>query len=148
MRCDYKNCFCSDSDELIMVGNGFYHTDCNKTRKDINDIVALYREKIDEKAVISQLYSIVNNIIFNKNVQCGFLKYALQFYIKNNIPINHPLGLHYIIKNKKVINEWEIIQKKKFNEEIKNDFNDLENKVHNFNYKKQKKKSITDLLGD
>lgn len=127
-----------------------YHPQCNQTKNDIKEIAEIFKEKINHNVIYSQLYNVINNIIFNKCNTSGFLKFGLNYYINHKIPLNYPQGLYYVIQNKDVINAWNKIQaneiKQKMKEEISN--STTEDNVQTFGYKPKKSKSITDLLGE
>lgn len=81
----------------------YYHPDCWHTMQTVNEIKDLFIKEIDSTLTGKQigiLVSTVNNIVFTKKVDVDFVKFALQYFIKNKPgALKHPAGLHYIIQD-------------------------------------------------
>ena len=109
-KCAFKHCRHSSCDvsqgEAVKIGRRYYHRDCADTRNDIEIIKNLYCEKISNTVVIPLLLSVIDNIVFQKEIDSAYLLFALRFAITNKIVINSPYGLHYIIDNYKIKNAW------------------------------------------
>lgn len=109
-KCAFKHCRHSSCEvpqgEAVKIGNRYYHKDCADIRNNIESIKKLYCEKVSNTVVIQQLTNVVNNIVFQKNVDSAYLLFALRFSIANKININSPYGLHYIIDNYRIKNAW------------------------------------------
>ena len=107
MKCDYKNCSEPLDDEIIKVKGRNYHKSCYQTKNDILEIRDLFAENINKNVVFSSLMSVINNIIFRRGVTSDYLKFALNYYIQNKIPLNYPQGLYYVVQNKDVKTAYE-----------------------------------------
>ena len=107
MKCDYKNCSEPLDDEIIKVKGRNYHKSCFQTKNDILEIRDLFAENINKNVVFSSLMSVINNIIFHRGVTSDYLKFALNYYIQNKIPLNYPQGLYYVVQNKDVKTAYE-----------------------------------------
>lgn len=107
MKCDYKNCSEPLDDEIIKVKGRNYHKSCYQTKNDILEIRDLFAENINKNVVFSSLMSVINNIIFRRGVTSDYLKFALNYYIQNRIPLNYPQGLYYVVQNKDIKTAYE-----------------------------------------
>ena len=94
-------------DEIIKVKGRNYHKSCYQTKNDILEIRDLFAENINKNVVFSSLMSVINNIIFRRGVTSDYLKFALNYYIQNKIPLNYPQGLYYVVQNKDVKTAYE-----------------------------------------
>lgn len=112
MKCRYTHCR-HPSDlkppEEMKKGGGsvYYHPECYKERETINKIVSYYTENIDERVTIAQLRSVINNIIFKKGVSADELLFGIMYTHKSGKNINSPMGLHYIVSNRRIRHEYE-----------------------------------------
>lgn len=85
---------------------------------------------------MKQLVSVINAIVFNKNIEAEYLFFALSYALSNKIPIRSPYGLHYLIDNNKIKSTW----KKKQSQIIRESINEEEfilpeeNKPTSFSY--------------
>lgn len=104
-HCSHKSCEVSQ-DEAVKIGNRYFHKDCADIRNNIEQIKSLYYEKVSNTVVISQLLSVVNNIIFKKKMDSAYLLFALRFAVANNIRLNSPYGLHYLVDNNRIKTAW------------------------------------------
>lgn len=139
-KCAFKHCKHETQDilesESEKVGNRYMHKDCAKTSINITKVKDLYYEKISKTVVMKQLVSVINAIVFNKNIEAEYLFFALSYAISNKIPIRSPYGLHYLIDNNKIKSTW----KKKQSQIIRESINEEEfilpeeNKPTSFSY--------------
>ena len=152
-KCRYNHCLHENqrvlASEAIKDGSRYFHKDCYKTKKDIDTVANLFKEKVNPNVVFSVLRSVVNNIVFKKGVESGLLLFGLNYYISNKINLNYPQGLYYVIQNKNVIRGYEekknreyLIQQKKKAQDMKNN----EEIESSFTYKPSKQKSFADIL--
>ena len=96
--CRYTHCKFADkklpADKMILSKGLYYHRECFAERENINKIIKLYIEIIDPSVVVKQLRGAINNIVFDKNVDSGYLLFALQYNLKMKIKnINSSLKL-------------------------------------------------------
>lgn len=110
-HCDHESPEISSGDEF-KLGNKWYHKDCAKRAKGIQDIKAYYYENIDRAVVMKLLGSAANNIVVNKGVDPNYVLFALKYAVKNDIPINSPYTIHYLIGNYKIKDAWKRYQKR------------------------------------
>lgn len=112
--CRFKNCphktkeIDIETEEFIHPekSSAYYHKDCWGIKEDINKIKELWIENISDTVVFSNLIQVINTIIFKKHVSSEFLVFAMEYVIKNKIPLRYPNGLYYIIDNDKIKNSW------------------------------------------
>ena len=151
-KCSFKHCqheSCEISqDEAVIVGSRYMHKDCSKINTDISDIRDLYYEKISKTVVWSQLVSVINNIIFTKKVNSGFLLFALKHCISAKMPIKSPYGLHYIIDNQRIKELWDKREAQRIVREMKEDIvpETQEISCPKFTYKDEEKAGFTSIL--
>ena len=133
-KCAFKHCKHEKQDvlesESEKVGNRYMHKDCAKTSINITKVKDLYYEKISKTVVMKQLVSVINAIVFNKNIEAEYLFFALSYAISNKIPIRSPYGLHYLIDNNKIKSTW----KKKQSQIIRESINEDENMISYSNH--------------
>lgn len=105
-KCGYSHC--NHPDDLISAGDGttvgkrHYHNDCFKQSETIKEIRGYYLNNISDTVVMSLLNKVINVIIFEKNVSAEYLLYCLKYAVANKIRINSPLGMYYLIDNKRI----------------------------------------------
>lgn len=80
----------------------------------MESVKRLYFENISDTVVPAQLVKTIQNIVIGKGVDSEYLLFALKYVIANNMVLNSPYGLHYIIDNYKIKQAW---QARKANEE-------------------------------
>ena len=104
-------------------------------RKNINEIIQVFVEKVNPDVVMSALRRVVNDIVFNRGISSEQLLFGINYYIKNNIPLNYPGGLYYVIQDRGAKQEYEKLQDMKFIKEEKKNFRIEENTAQTFHYK-------------
>jgi hypothetical protein len=121
-KCAFKHCKYSPCEipqgEAVKMGTRYMHMECAKTSVYIQKTKDLYYRKISKTVVMSQLMNVINNIVINKDVDAEYLYFALYYAILNKINIRSPYGLHYIVDNNRIKNEWKIYKSKKIAMEI------------------------------
>lgn len=122
-NCTYKHCRCQSKEipigTEIEVGSRYYHPQCFNESENIKEIKQLYFDNISNTVVQGMLGKIINDIIYGKNVDSEYFLFAIKFAINKKIKINNPCGLHYIIDNKQIKDEWSKIQTSKIRQSIK-----------------------------
>lgn len=112
--CGYKHCR-EDSkipaSEAVLIGNRRYHKRCASDKEKIIEIRDLYIENIDDKVPIAELVSVLNQLIFKKNVDIDYMLFAIKDVIRRKVRIKSPYSLHYVAKNKKIIAAWDRVRK-------------------------------------
>lgn len=111
MKCRYSHCLHETKDipegEEVLVGKGtYYHKDCYELKTAIKAIIDYYVENFDRDPIYAQLTKTINNIVFNKNKTPAFVLYALHYAKWAKIPLKHPAGIYYLIKDDKIIDAW------------------------------------------
>jgi hypothetical protein len=101
------------------------HEDCAKINDNISKIRDLYYEKVSNTVVMKQLVSIINNLIFKKNIDSEYLLFALNHAISAKIPIKSPYGLHYLIDNKRIKDLYNKKQSQKIAEQIREEVEEM-----------------------
>ena len=109
--------------EAIKHGKGYYHDDCLHTMLKVTEIRDLFYKEVNPLMTgkqIGELVSIVNHLIFKKDIKPDFILFALQYYIKYKPgSLNYPGGIAYIVQNKDVIAAWKKEQERLAKEEIR-----------------------------
>lgn len=166
VRCRYPKCMkLHDTTELSIddaVKGGsrsYYHPDCYHTMQTVNEIKDLFYREINPAMTgkqIGQLVSIVNNMIFGKNIDVDYIKFALQYFIKYKPgALKYPGGIAYIVQDKAVVSAWETEKQRRIKAEIKkqqknvlimDEFVGLELPESSFTYKPQKTRGFEDIL--
>lgn len=111
--CKYKYCRHTsreiEEDDLVIDGKNTYHSDCLSEKKCIEKIIDVFSKEVNENVVFSQLRNVINNIVIKKGIDAPVLLFGIQYYLKNNIPLNYPQGLYYVVQNKRM---WEAYYKR------------------------------------
>lgn len=90
----------------------------------------------------------INNIVFDKKVDSEYLLFALKFAIAQNITLNSPFGLHYIINNTNIQKAWRSKQARAEEAKMKEEIKKLQIKAEvNFSFKNQKKDGFDSIFG-
>jgi hypothetical protein len=113
MKCGYKNCKLGgevEKDNAIKVSNKYYHKECHEIVENKKKIREFYLEKINPKEVMVLLNKAINELIDTKNVDSNLLLYALNYSVDNNIKINSPFGMNYIVNNYKIKESYSKLQ--------------------------------------
>lgn len=111
--------------EAVMGGSkgSYYHPDCYHTMRTIQEIKDLFCSEINTTLTqkqIGTLISIANYIVFDKGVNVDFLKFAVEYFIKNKPgKIRMPMGLHYIIQDREVEDAWKKKQDSEFRQQLR-----------------------------
>ncbi len=116
-KCAFKHCkheSCEiPQDKAVKVGNRYMHSDCAKTSDNITRIRDFYYENISKTVVMKQLVSVINNLVFTKDIDSGYLLFALNHSVAAKIPVKSPYGLHYLVDNQRI---KDLFKKKKATE--------------------------------
>lgn len=141
-HCQHESCEVMQ-DEAVKLKNRYYHEDCAKIYKNIEEIKTLYYEKISNTVVMPQLINVINNIIFNKKVDSDYFLFAIKYAINIKRKINYPQGLHYIIDDYRIKEAW---KKKQLQGISKVKFEAKCNDELVFQVNQQKKKGLDNLF--
>lgn len=110
-KCAFKHCkheSCEvQQDSAIKVGNRYMHEDCAKISENITKIRDSYYEKISNTVVMKQLISVINNLVFSKDIDSEYLLFALNHAISAKIPVRSPYSLHYLVDNQRIKDLWQ-----------------------------------------
>ena len=108
-KCRYKHCKHEGTpvDETgVRVGNAYYHKDCFEEKENINRIIDFYVNNFDPEPIFTSLRKTINNIVYGKKKDPLFVLFALRYAKSNNIKINHPGGIYYVLKNENMLEAW------------------------------------------
>ena len=151
-KCRFKHCLHEENlvsvDEAVKVGSAYYHEDCYKVKTNIDKTIDLFAKEVNPNVIFSVLRRVINNIVFDKNIDSEMLLFGLKYYIDENIPLNYPQGLYYVVQNKAMVKAYEkkkmaeymLEQRKKAKE------NPVEEIETEFTYKPSKRKNFSDIL--
>ena len=116
----------------------FYHKDCYQTQEEIKEIIDLFSKKINPNVVYSQLRHVINTIVYDRKIGSDLLLFGLKYYIRNKISLNYPLGLYYVVQNKKMIDAFnkykanQISRKIELTEDDHTEFQHIPAKINGF----------------
>lgn len=154
VKCRYKHCFHEskelNAEDAVKVGvSAYYHQDCYKTKQDIDEITKVFTERVNKNVVYPQLIRAINNIIFDKGNESGFLLYALNYCIDHGWKLQYPGGLYSVVQNKDAETAYQKMKQKKMQtEQQKNSIFTVEdNQTTTFTYTTQKNKGFGVILG-
>jgi len=153
-KCSFKHCQHESCEvlqgEAVLVGKRHMHKDCSEISENIANIRDLYYEKISNTVVIKQLVSVINNLVFKKNIDAGYILFALNHAIVAKIPIKSPYGLHYLVDNKRIKDLWNKKQAEKVVAKMKEEMLESPNKPDvdeaKFNYIAEEKSGFGDIF--
>ena len=149
VTCRYKNCLHNGDKllktEAVLDGKStYYHPDCYQTKQEIQEIVRLFEGYVTTPVMRSQLYSVINNIVFAKSIGSNFLLFALKRHISKKLPLNYPAGLNYIITDKSIKDEF---YRHKVKQEMPKTAHSIkEDSGVSFNYKQNDGKTLENLF--
>lgn len=122
VKCRYAHCKHESAmikrDEAVKSGNAFYHQDCYEEKQALHEIERYYIDNFELQPIVAQLRKTINNIIFTKHCDPEFLLFAMRYAKINHVPVKHPAGLYYLIKDDKIVEEWDHYQARKALKEI------------------------------
>lgn len=149
VKCRYKYCHRKhETNELsvedaVSTGKGMYwHKDCYAECENIKEIIDLWTDRVDPSPIFSQLKKVINQIVYDRNVESAYLLFALKYCINHGWKLRYPSGLHYVYKNEEAKQAW--LQYKR-EEAIRNMtdqqfvVNEQEDEATNFEYKGSKR---------
>lgn len=151
MKCAWTHCKynknITDGQETVKIGNRNYHKECACEKDNINNCIALFTEQINGQIVMSQLRSVINNLIFKQGFESDYVVFAIQYAIDHpEYKLTYPQGLHRICKDQKIIGLWKtqkansLLQGQKV---VIEQIDETEKIKYNST---QKKKSVSDLF--
>lgn len=109
-KCMYSHCSHPEdklkSGEGITIGNRHFHTECMEESNTVKEIRKYYCENISDTVVLSFLNKVINAIVYDKKVSADFLFFALRYAVTHHVRVNSPAGLHYLIDNRKIKDEY------------------------------------------
>lgn len=144
MKCAYSHCLHGgdvSKEDGVLVGKRYYHKDCLTEKNNIQAVLDLYVQRVDPAPIFAQLRKTINEIVYKHDVDAGFLLFALKYYLDAGKQLNHPFGLHYVVKDKGAIDAWAKKSVKKI------EFPKLEDDGGtSFEYKPKKAPGFEDIL--
>lgn len=110
MKCAYK--FCKFNKEVkenegVRYKNRWHHKECAEERKNKDSIRELFINKIDPKTNKAMLNKAIKQLINDKGYDSKLVLFSLNFAIQNNIKLNSPFGMHYLVANDKILKSYE-----------------------------------------
>lgn len=118
VKCSYEKCRHSEKtinkDEAVEIEGCYYHADCAKDINNINEIERLFQRRINKTVVLKDLRTVINSIVYTKNIDSDYLLFALKYAIKNHVPLKRAPGLHYLIDNYSIKEAWRKEQTRKY----------------------------------
>lgn len=154
MKCRYGHCLhdskeISDGDE-IKVGKTYYHKDCYKQKSDIDKVIDIWQKQIDRYVVYAQLRNVINNLVYNRKVDSGFLLYVVERGVKEGY-LRYPAGLYYAVNSTERQEEWKMLKAKKALIELQNKpqvkTEQIEQESVRYTYVPSKEKTLANIFG-
>lgn len=109
MKCGYKYCKLGnqvDKEDGVKYKNRWHHVECLRERKNKEEIGLLYTKDVDEYVNKAMLNKSIKQVINDKKQDSEFVLYALKYAIKNDIELNNPFGLHWVVKDDKIVKSY------------------------------------------
>ena len=117
VKCFYPHCKHGGEqmkrEDAVKYNNHYYHPDCFKEREELHEIEQYYIENFESEPIMSLLRKMINDIVFKRKYSTEYVLFALKYAKANNIPLKHPQGMVYIMKNSRVKSAWDYNQKQK-----------------------------------
>ena len=125
-------------EEAVKVGSkSYYHPDCYHIMRTVDQIKDIFYREIDHTLTgkqIGQLVSIVNNLVFSKNIDVDYILFSIKYFVKNKPgALKYPGGVAYIVQDKDVKDAWKKQQNLKIRNEIKIAMNKEVSELGNIN---------------
>lgn len=150
-KCAWLHCrmdnIIQEDDDFVVVGGKRYHKQCNCERENINKSIVLFTEQVNDQIVMSQLRSVINNLIYKQGFDSEYVVFAIQYAINHpEYKLTYPQGLHRICKDQTIIDIWRTQMANKLLQGQKVTIDEMDE--HKVEYSAtQKKKSVSDLFG-
>ena len=120
--CSYNHCRCEEKEipdgTEVLVSKRYYHTECANDCLNIREIKQLYFDNISTTVVQGLLGKVINTIIFDKKVDSAYFVFAMKYAIKFKKKVSSPFGLHYLIDDRKIKDEWNKLKANKLKREM------------------------------
>lgn len=110
--CKYSNCkhddkIHIDKEPFVKGKDGFYHEDCYKDKTDLQLFRSLWCENISSTVVMSELNSILKQLLSKKGVSVDYLLFVLEYVINNKCNLHYPAGFRYYVDNQDIKKAYE-----------------------------------------
>ena len=146
VKCRYSHCKHEERElpraEAVCCGNAYYHSDCYSEVNNIKECIDIYVNHFEAEPIFEHLKRVINKIIYEKGYDSDYLLYAMKYAASHRIPIRHPPGLYYLMKNDEIKSLWE---KDKLSRKRKTVV--VENKDTSFSYVPKKEKGFASIIG-
>ena len=112
-KCAYSHCKHKQdpvhvgSDDCVEENGKYYHPDCLREKNDIAEIIDFWYKEIDKDVVFNQLRRVIDQLVYNRGVDAGFILYAIKKKAKY---LNYPAGIFYAIGDKRLKADWKIVR--------------------------------------
>lgn len=105
----YKCGCCGEfiASDPVADGKRRYHAECLRNKDIKAKIRDFYINQICPTVVVTQLNSVIKNLIETKRVPPEFLLFTLKFIKRNNRRLNSPMGLHYFVNDGQIMEAYE-----------------------------------------
>lgn len=152
VKCRYGRCFHEtkelNAEDAARVGNTYYHKDCYQTKLDIEEIKKVFAERVNKNVNFPELTKVVNNLIFNRDNESGFILFALNYCIDHRWNLQYPAGLYHCVQNMDAQKAYQNMKQRKLQQEQqKNIFSINESSDSTFTYKPKKSSGFEAILG-
>ena len=122
VKCRYKHCLHEtkelNAEDAVKVGTSmYYHPDCHKTKQDIDEITRVFAERVNKNVNFPVLVKTINNIVFGRGCESGFVLYAMNYCLNHGWNLQYPGGLYRCIENMDAQREYQKMQQRKLQAE-------------------------------
>lgn len=117
-KCAYRHCLRPHekvpASEVVMVGKQRCHDECAEMHSKIEELKRFYFDNLDNKSDYVQVVGVINNMIFKKAYDCGFVLFLMKYVLVYGAKIKSPYLLYTVADNG-------IVDKKFKNEKMRED---------------------------
>jgi len=149
-KCGYNYCKNEgvvNEDVAIMVKNRYYCPECEKEMSGKEKIRELYKRDIDTTPNSQQLNMAIKKIVNEYGCDIDFVIYSFKYIKENNIKINNPFGLTWVVKDGKLISKYkkEVITRKANEIRMSVEITPNDDSGEGFEYKKSTPKWLREI---
>lgn len=152
VKCQWKHCRHESKDvpreDAVRADNGkYYHKDCLEEKQKIDEIINFWGTKINPLVNYGQLHSVLNNLIYKKNVEPDYIFYTVKLGQKEGW-LHYPQGLYRSVDNFKRHEDWKkSVEAQRIPKEVEIKADDPYKVTTEFHYTANKKRGFSQMLG-
>lgn len=109
-KCWWAHCnhngFIQPNEESVKVGNKYYHKDCMVEKQTIQDIIDVFRSRINPNVTPQQVRKEINRLIYEGNQSGQFILFVINYAADHHMRLQYPPGIKYLINNKEIVESY------------------------------------------